>query len=374
MSTRRINNQKGFSIVELMLALGLGLVVVTGIVQLFIGNSQTSALIAGQARLQENARFAFDFISRATRRAGYFGCSPEAQNIVRGLTGMAGVPPFDLVPEYDFTEFIEGHESDGAGNWTPPLTFLPGGTPGNTNFSPAGEIDPASLALATTPSDVLVVRNLQEPGQTLTQTLQPLGDPVVTAPGGNPGFGIGDIVMVADCEQGAVFRVTGLNIAGNTATVLHAAGAGFFGNAVNVNSPVGVVPFTLSFLGRSYGPEAVVGAIQTTYFFVAPSTRADNQGNIPDALWQKVGSAGPVELIQGIDTMDILYGVDTTLADGIPNPNQYVTADAVPDPSQIVAIRVTIGVNSVDAVTEDGNRLTRTFSKTILVRNANPEA
>ncbi len=256
MRTRRIHSQKGFSIVELMLALGLGLVVVTGIVQLFIGNSQTSALIAGQARLQENARFAFDFISRATRRAGYFGCSPEAQNIVRGLVG-----DYNLLPEYDITRFIEGHESDGAGGWNPPLTGLPGGTPGNTNDSPAGEIDTALLAAAATPSDVLVVRNLQEPGQTLTQTLQPLANPVVTAPGGNPGFGIGDIVMVADCEQGAVFRVTGLNVAGNTATVLHVAGAGFFDNAVNVNSPVGIVPFTLSFLGRSYGPEAVVGAI-----------------------------------------------------------------------------------------------------------------
>lgn len=369
MSTRRIQNQKGFSIVELMIALGLGLVVVTGIVQLFIGNSQTSALIAGQARLQENARFAFDFISRATRRAGYFGCSPEAQNIVRGLVG-----DYNLLPEYNIMRFVEGHESDGAGNWNPPLTALPGGTPGNTNDSPAGEIDVAQLAAASVPSDVLVVRNLQEPGQTLTQTLQPLDNPIVTAPGGNPGFGVGDIVMVADCEQGAVFRVTGLIVAGNTATVLHASGAGFFDNAVNVNSPVGIVPFTLSFLGRSYGPEAVVSAIETTYFFVAPSTRADNQGNLPDALWQKVGAAGPVELIQGVDTMDILYGIDTTLADGIPNPNQYVTADAVPDPSQIVAIRVTIGVNSVNAVTDDGNRLTRTFSKTILVRNANPEA
>ena len=180
--------------------------------------------------------------------------------------------------------------------------------------------------------------------------------------------------MVADCEQGAIFRVTGLNVVGNTATVIHAAGAGFFDNAANVSSPIGIVPFTMSFLGRSYGPEAVVAAIESTYFFVAPSTRQDNQGNTPLALWQKVGAAGPVEIIQGVDSMDVLYGVDTTLADGIPNPNQYVAFDAVPDTSQIVAVRLTIGVNSVDAVTDDGNRLTRTFSKTILVRNANPEA
>ena len=196
MRSRNDHRQKGFSLVELLLALGLGLVVVTGIVQLFIGNSQTSALIGGQARLQENARFAFDFLSRAARHAGYFGCSPEPQNIVNGLVGN-----FNLIPEYDITQFVAGHEGNGDATWTPALTSLPGGVPGNTNDSPAGDIDTAVIAPGT---DVLIFRNLQEPGQRLTQTLQPLADPVVTAPGGNPGFGVGDIVMVADCEQAVV--------------------------------------------------------------------------------------------------------------------------------------------------------------------------
>lgn len=369
MRPRNDHRQKGFSLVELLLALGLGLVVVTGIVQLFIGNSQTSALIGGQARLQENARFAFDFISRAARRAGYFGCSPEPQNIVNGLVGN-----FNLLPEYDVIHFVAGHEGNADATWTPALTALPGGVPGNVNDSPAGDIDTSVIATGT---DVLIFRNLQEPGQTLTQTLQPLADPVITAPGGNPGFGVGDIVMVADCEQAAIFRVTGMNIVADEATLLHVAGGGFFENSVTVNSPVGVIPATLSFLGRSYGPEAVVGAVESTFFFIAPSTRQDNQGNFPLALWQKVGATGPFELIQGIEDLEVLYGVDTTLADGISNPNQYVQFGAVPglpDTTQIVAVRVTITANSVDAVTEDGNRLTRTFSKTILIRNADPEA
>ena len=32
---------------------------------------------------------------------------------------------------------------------------------------------------------------------------------MVAAPGGNPGFATGDIVVLADCQQAAVFRVTG---------------------------------------------------------------------------------------------------------------------------------------------------------------------
>jgi hypothetical protein len=117
-----------------------------------------------------------------------------------------------------------------------------------------------------------------------------------------------------------------------------------------------------------------VGAVESTFFFIAPSTRPDNLGNTPLALWQKVGRAGPVELIQGVDDLQILYGVDTTLNDGIPNPNQYMTFDAVPDVDQIVSIITSVTVNSVDAVTDDRNRLQRRFSKTILIRNANPES
>ena len=80
-------------------------------------------------------------------------------------------------------------------------------------------------------------------------------------PGGDPGFGVGDVVMVSDCEQAAVFRITGMNVAGNTATLIHAtATAGDpFENADVIQSPTGLIPYTLSFLGRSYGEEAVVG-------------------------------------------------------------------------------------------------------------------
>lgn len=60
--------------IELMLALGLGVVVTAGIVSLFVGNNQTYTLLNGQSRMQEAARFSVDFISRSARSAGYLGC------------------------------------------------------------------------------------------------------------------------------------------------------------------------------------------------------------------------------------------------------------------------------------------------------------
>lgn len=362
------NLQNGFSLIELLLAMALGLIIVTGIVQLFIGNSRSAAVISGQARLQENARFAFEFISRTARHAGYFGCVRDDETRVWGLVGNP-----QQLPEYDVEEAVGGFNANGDGTWTPSAVNLPGGTPGNTNAG--GTIDIAGI---DPDSDIIVFRNLRQPTQKLTVTLQPTADAVVTAPGGDPGFDVDDIVMVADCEQAAVFRVTGMNVAGNEATLQNAVNTGgtsaFFQNAAMVTPPAGPqVSFTKSFLGRSYGPDAVVGALEATYFFIADSSRDNNAGDTPLSLWQKVGPNAPVELIQGVENMQILYGVDTTLNDGTPNPNQYVPASAVPDPKQVVAIRVTLTVNSIDRVTEDNDLLRRTFSKTILVRNANPE-
>jgi type IV pilus assembly protein PilW len=361
----------GFSLVELILAIALGLVVVTGIVQLFVGNSRTYNVLNGQARMQENARFALEFITQAARSAGYFGCGPERQNIVKGLRGS-----WELLPEFDVTRMVQGYEG-GASGWSPAITTLPrtvGGT--NTNvYVPGNGINTNLIRPGT---DVVAFRSLQRPSQRLVAALQPSGNPVVTAPGGNPGFGVGDIVMVANCEQGAVFRVTDMVVSADQATLLHAtSGTGsLYENGSTVPSPTGSIPYTLSLLGRAYGPDAIVGAIETTYFFIAPGAGLDDRGAAVPALWQKVGRAAPVELVQGVEDLQLLYGVDTTLNDGIVNANRYVTFNNLPnvnDPSSVVSVRVSLTVTSVDGVADGGDVLRRTFSKTILLRNADPE-
>lgn len=63
--------QLGLSIVELLIALALGLLLMTGIIQVFIASRQTYATNEAMGRLQENGRFALDFIARNARNAGY---------------------------------------------------------------------------------------------------------------------------------------------------------------------------------------------------------------------------------------------------------------------------------------------------------------
>ncbi|MDG2276344.1 MAG: PilW family protein [Pseudomonadales bacterium] len=358
--------QGGFSVVELLIALGLGLLVVSGIVQLFIGNSRTYEIVNAQARLQENARFAFEFISRPARMAGFFGCAPEMQNIVGHLTGN-----WTNIPEYNVTERIDGWDSNDDGSWAPDnLTSLPRSEGGvDTNVHIAGNgIDSDTLQ---DQSDLLVFRMLRQPFGMLAATLQPDGDPVVSTPGGTPSFSTNDVVVVADCEQASVFKVTGVTAGSNEVTLARATAASgnAFDNSDNVRTPTGdIVPATMSIIGRSYGAETTVGVIESHFFFIAESSEVNNEGENIFALWQKVGAQAPRELVQGVQDMQILYGVDTT-NNGQIDVDQYLTIDAVGEVNDIVAIQVRLTISSVDNLVEVGDRLTRTFSKTIHVRN-----
>lgn len=362
------SRSSGFSLVELLLALALGLVVVTGIVQLFVGNSQTYSILNGQARLQESARFALEIISQAARSAGYFGCAPQPENVVRGLVG-----DWDQLPEFDVTRIVQGH-NDVDGAWNP--SWIP--HTGGTALDPDTAIDLDDVLEGT---DVIVFRGMRMPGWRLVEVLQPDGTPRIAVPGGDSGIEDGDVVMLADCEQGAVFRVSDVVPGVDEATldyVTTTSATDRYANFHQVPTAAGMVPFTLSIIGRSYGPDATIGVLESTYFYIANSTVAqDANGDPVPSLWQKVGNGEPIELVQGIEDLQILYGVDRTLNDNVPNANAYVTYDDLPnpnDPRSVVSLRVSVLATSVDAVTDDRNRLERTFSKTILLRNARPEA
>ena len=143
-----------------MLALALGVVVTAGIVTLFVGNNQTYTLLNGQSRMQENARFAVDFISRSARAAGYFGCDPEQGKIYKTLNGA-----WNQIFEFDITTPIQAFHGTAAGNtvndWTPSLTTLPrvGSVVG---YVAANGVDITKLQQR---SDILVLRHVQIPGR-----------------------------------------------------------------------------------------------------------------------------------------------------------------------------------------------------------------
>lgn len=63
--------QQGFSLVELMIAMLLGLLLLVGVVNLFLGSSQTYRLQEALFRVQESGRFALDIIQRDLKETGF---------------------------------------------------------------------------------------------------------------------------------------------------------------------------------------------------------------------------------------------------------------------------------------------------------------
>ena len=98
---------------------------------------------------------------------------------------------------------------------------------------------------------------------------------------------------------------------------------------------------------NTFDTDAAISAIETHTFFVAPGTGVNSEGNTPLSLWRKSGLTAPAELVEGVEDLQILYGVDT---DGDNAPNQYVGANFVGNWNDIVTVRVTVVVNSVDNV------------------------
>ncbi len=67
------SQQKGFTLVELMIAGTLGLVLIGGMIQIFIGSSQTFRVQRGISEVLDKGRTATNFISSEIENAGFGG-------------------------------------------------------------------------------------------------------------------------------------------------------------------------------------------------------------------------------------------------------------------------------------------------------------
>jgi len=66
--------QTGMTLIEIMIALLIGAFLLGGVLQIFIGSKQTYRMQENLSRLQENGRFAMDFLAKDIRMAGYREC------------------------------------------------------------------------------------------------------------------------------------------------------------------------------------------------------------------------------------------------------------------------------------------------------------
>ena len=72
---------RGFSIVELMVAITLALIVTAAVMAAFLGSRSSFMNTSGTAAVSDNGRFALDFLQTAVRSAGYMACNTTQRQL-----------------------------------------------------------------------------------------------------------------------------------------------------------------------------------------------------------------------------------------------------------------------------------------------------
>jgi type IV pilus assembly protein PilW len=118
-------HQTGFSLVELMIALTLGLIVLLAISSIYIGSQQTYRVQEDNARIQEAGRYALEVIGRSIRQAGanaemnFNKTATELQCNVAGVcNAIGGVNGANVTdPDRLSVQFYAGSDELIAGLW-----------------------------------------------------------------------------------------------------------------------------------------------------------------------------------------------------------------------------------------------------------------
>lgn len=94
-------NQRGFSLVELMIAMLLGLILIAGVVSVFVSSSQTYRLQESLFRVQESGRFALELLRQDLAGAGFQDVLPDTAERDLSIVAVRGIaqasPPAGLV-------------------------------------------------------------------------------------------------------------------------------------------------------------------------------------------------------------------------------------------------------------------------------------
>lgn len=98
--------ERGFSLIELMISMVLGLILITGVINLFLASSQTYRLQDAMFRVQESGRFALDFVLRDLRSAGFQNVLPTNTFRNTSIQAVEGFIPAAAAPLGDVKDDV----------------------------------------------------------------------------------------------------------------------------------------------------------------------------------------------------------------------------------------------------------------------------
>ncbi len=334
--------EEGFTLVELMIALVLGLLVVAGVGSVFIANKDAYRTNEALSQVQDASRTAFEFLARDVREAGSNPCGAASVDSVLNsaddpmLDDNSPILGWDEVADIESDEDYEDVDLPGAGEEGRPV--------GGESLIRLASAEDSGLALEPRTG----VRN---------EANVPLENPTTR-------ISPGDILMLCDVDKATVFQVTNYN--SSNRVVNHNTGKESPGNRTKcLNHPV---PQSESGGNCStFSPSSYL-AISTNYIWYVGVNGAGGRSLYRYGRGQDAASE-PAEMVRGVEGMKIEY--HETDAD------DFVEAASVSDWDEVDAARITLtvrsrGLNPDDpdfGAGADRERLQRNFSTTIAIRN-----
>jgi len=383
------NRLRGFSLVELMIALLLGLLLTAGMIQLFSSSKVTFTTNDALARVQENGRFALETLKRELRESGTLGfCAGDVEITNHLNTSCGGGAQAFFNPNLALVGWEYANTGPGGTAFTLPEDLDPAGANvGDWNSSVTGTPDlPGTLSGLVAPwSDVLVVRRMQPvPGLTAAEP-PPLNQVNSASINLTRAHGLPDdaLVLVTNCSNADLFQ----NRTSASAAAF-SAGGGSCANPGPGNQPISAVNWSTSYAGD-------LQAFTMTQVAYYVGTRVDAvTGETRPGLYRLDLSNGTInqqqqELVEGVESMQILYGFSRAAPAGNgQSVNDWLRADQVPANGwqQVIALRIALSVRSPENADTDNSvitydlagsdmdapgdgRIRQPFSATIALRN-----
>lgn len=318
---------RGFSLIELMVAMTIGLLLLAGLFGIYINVAQSARSQAALALMQGNARYAFEIMGVDIRMAGFTGSQQSPTDAVGTLS------PITLSSLKDLSNPLIGYK-----NTNPPNVCTTANTPACYWANPDNDSStpsPDSLTVVRVDTENKYAVSLHTAGTSFTLSSWPWSD-------SSPSTAVGQIFVAADYTHTAVFRVG----AASDPVVSYSGSLGVFGSGTTA-----LAIYRLSgvsyYIGRNPVGEPAL---------------------YRDKLVSSTASTKE-ELVQGVENMQITYGVDTGTDN---NVDAYQAADSVTNWSRVLSVRITLTLVSGqnEKVGTTGDKLLRkSFSNTIAIRN-----
>lgn len=308
-----LRTQSGAGLVELMVGMAVGLFVVGVVVAIFLNNKAVAEVQESMGRLQENARFVRDTLSRDIRNAGPSGCA----GIVRPPTVVLNGGGNTFLSDWGTP--VRGYDASGN-SWLPSLpTEL-------STLSPAAGTDVLTLRHA-----IGIVSGLQQPMATRRSHVE-------VGPRAGSQIPPGSVVLVTDCASASVFQVTAFD-PGASGKLKHATGNNMSPGNADAD------------LAANYNVDAEVYVMVSTTYYLAPSIRVPGRRALWSFSWPNyTGMGQPQELVTGVENMQISYGANT---DASSSSTNYLRANAVTNWANVISVRASL----VLATPKDGSAM-----------------